>query len=161
MLISSLLVANRCASGSDELDAFFEVKIRPVLVEVCLRCHGDSKVSGGLRIDSREALILGGESGTAIVPGRPEDSLLIHAIARHDDVSAMPPEKERALRLEQVNDFAKWIKTGAVWPAKTAAFAAAKHWAFEPITTSALPSVRDATRVTNEVDCFIADFRSP
>jgi len=155
MLVISLLVANRRAAGSDELEAFFEVKIRPVLVDACLRCHGESKASGGLRIDSREALILGGETGTAIVPGKPEESLLIRAIARHDDVSVMPPEKEKALRPEQVKDFSIWIKTGDVWPTKTAAFQTAKHWAFEPIGYPALPSVRDTTWLTNEVDCFI------
>lgn len=71
-------------------------------IAFCLRCHGESKSSAGLRIDSREALVLGGELGVAIVPGRPDESLLMRAIARHESVSALPPEKEQALRPEQV-----------------------------------------------------------
>ncbi|MEJ7590424.1 MAG: c-type cytochrome domain-containing protein [Planctomycetaceae bacterium] len=83
--------------GDESADAQFENHIRPVLVETCFRCHGDLKVSGKLRVDSREALLEGGESGAAIVPGKPEESLLIKAIQRHEDVSAMPPEKDKAL----------------------------------------------------------------
>ena len=155
MLFGSLLAGSSSVAGSEDLEAFFEVKIRPVLVAVCLRCHGESKSSAGLRIDSREALVLGGESGAAIVPGRPDESLLMRAIARHESVSAMPPEKEQALRPEQVAYFSEWIQSGAVWPAKTAAFATDKHWAFEPINRPAFPNIRDVSWVTNELDCFI------
>ena len=155
MLFGSLLAGSSSVAGSQDLEAFFEVKIRPVLVAVCLRCHGESKSSAGLRIDSREALVLGGESGAAIVPGRPDESLLMRAISRHESVSAMPPEKEQALRPEQVAHFSEWIQTGAVWPAKTATFATDKHWAFEPISRAALPNVRDVSWVSNELDCFI------
>ena len=59
MLFGSLLAGSSSVAGSEDLEAFFEVKIRPVLVAVCLRCHGESKSSAGLRIDSREALVLG------------------------------------------------------------------------------------------------------
>ena len=81
---------------ADERDDFFETKIRPVLINSCLRCHGELKSSGELRVDSRDALMKGGESGPAIIPGNPGDSRLIQAIQRHEDVSAMPPERQGA-----------------------------------------------------------------
>ncbi len=155
MLVGSLLAASNGAVRADDREEFFEAKIRPVLVETCLRCHGDLKKSGALRIDSREALLKGGASGEAIVPGKPEESLLIRAIQRQEDVSAMPPEKEKALKPNQVADFATWIKAGAVWPAKTAKFENAKHWAFEPIQAVAPPSVQDKAWVTSSVDSLI------
>ena len=105
------------AMADETADAQFENHIRPILVESCFRCHGDAKTSGTLRVDSREALLAGGESGAAIVPGKPEESLLIKAIQRHEDVSAMPPEKDKALRPDQVAAFEEWISSGAHWPA--------------------------------------------
>ena len=121
-------------------EAFFETKIRPVLVETCYRCHGDAKVSGGLRVDSREALIRGGDSGPAIQVGKSSESLLVQAIRRADDVSAMPPDKDRALRADQVRDFATWIDSGALWPEKSTRFESTKHWAFQPPRRAPLPT---------------------
>ncbi len=155
LLAASLLVSCDRPVLADEHDDFFEAKIRPALVGTCFRCHGGTKTCGELRIDSRETLLKGGESGPAIVPGQPEESLLIRAIQRQEDVSAMPPEKEQALRPAQVADFVAWIKAGAVWPAKTAKFEAAKHWAFEPLCTVTPPSVRDGAWVTSDVDTYI------
>ena len=154
VLLTSLLPSTREASA-DERDDFFEAKIRPVLVGSCFRCHGDSKTSGALRIDSRETLLKGGESGPAIVPGKPEESLLIKAIQRQADVSAMPPEKDKALRADQVAAFVVWIKAGAVWPAKSAKFEAAKHWSFEPLRDPAPPVVQDKLWAKSRLDAFI------
>jgi hypothetical protein len=74
-------------------EAFFENRIRPVLAGVCLRCHGPQKQSGGLRLDSRDAMMKGGESGAAIDASHFDRSLLLLAIRRIDIVSAMPPDK--------------------------------------------------------------------
>ena len=143
--------------GDESADAQFENQIRPVLVETCFRCHGDSKVSGMLRVDSREALLKGGESGAAIVPGKPDESLLIMAIQRHEDVSAMPPEKDKALRPDQITAFENWISSGATWPANTRKFEGHKHWAFEPIRDPAQPAVADKPWIRNSIDAFIRD----
>ena len=155
MLLASLLSMSGHAARADEHDDLFEAKIRPVLVGTCFRCHGDAKMSAGLRIDSREMLLKGGEAGPAIVPGKPEESLLIKAIQRQADVSAMPPEKDKALRADQVAAFVEWITSGAVWPAKTAKFEVAKHWAFEPIRDVAPPVVQDKAWLKTSVDAFI------
>ena len=141
---------------ADEQTDHFEAKIRPVLAGTCFRCHGDSKTGGNLRIDSREALMTGGDSGPAIVPGNPEESLLLKAITRKsDDVSAMPPEKDKALRADQIADFAQWIKAGAKWPEATAKFVGEKHWAFEPVKDYPLPAITDTTWPKTSVDDFI------
>ena len=110
-LIASVLFLSRIAraTADENADALFENSIRPVLVDTCFRCHCDKKISGGLRVDSREALLRGGESGEAIVLGKPNESLLVRAIQRHADVSAMPPDKDKALRPEQVAAFEDWI----------------------------------------------------
>ena len=155
MLIASLLTRHVQLVRADERADFFETKIRPVLVGTCFRCHGDVKTSGALRIDSREMLLKGGESGPAIVPGKPDESLLIKAIRREEDVSAMPPEKEKALRADQVADFVAWVKAGAVWPTKSVKFEAAKHWAFEPIRDVSPPDVQDKAWGKTSIDPFI------
>ena len=154
-LLASLLIICSHSASADERDDLFEAKIRPVLVGTCFRCHGDVKMSGALRIDSREMLLKGGESGPAIVPGKPEESLLIKAIQRQVDVSAMPPEKDKALRADQVAAFVAWVKAGAVWPSKTAKFEVAKHWSLEPIRDVAPPLAQDKSWVKTSIDPFI------
>lgn len=93
---------------------FFENRIRPLLVEHCLECHGadENKIRGGLWLTSREDLLVGGDSGPAIVPGRPEESLLIHSI-QYDDFE-MPPAGQ--LSNQQIKDVIEWVKMGAPDP---------------------------------------------
>ena len=155
LLLLSLLAVSVRSASADERDDLFETKIRPVLVNSCLRCHGELKSSAMLRIDSRDALLKGGESGPSIVPGKPDESRLIRAIQRHEDVSAMPPEKEKALRPDQVAAFVAWVRDGALWPVKTARFEVAKHWSLEPIRDVAPPAVQDSAWVKSSVDPFI------
>jgi mono/diheme cytochrome c family protein len=131
----------------------FEEKIHPILAGTCFRCHGDQKTAGGLRVNSRAALMAGGDSGAAIVPGRPDESLLLQAIRRADDVSAMPPDKE--LRADQVADMAAWIAAGAPWPEQPVHFESSKHWAFEPVREPAVPAVRNSAWPRNEIDRFL------
>ena len=151
-LVALLTVAARAAAADD---ALFESAIRPVLVDACFRCHGGERVSGGLRVDSRAALVGGGDSGPAIVPGDPARSLLIQAIARHDDVSAMPPELDKALRPEQVAAFERWIGADALWPETAAAFEVEGHWAFAPVADPPLPPVADEAWCQTTIDRFI------
>src|SRR3954469_6546599 len=79
-------------AADPEGDAFFEAKVRPILVARCLECHGEAgKPKGGLRLTSREAVLAGGDSGPSAVPGQPEDSALVQAIRYLDDPK-MPPK---------------------------------------------------------------------
>ena len=84
-----------------QTEAFFENRIRPILSGICFRCHGGERISGGLRVDKRSDLLAGGDSGPAIVVGQPESSLLLQAIGRQPDVSAMPPAVEQSLSPQQ------------------------------------------------------------
>lgn len=142
---------------------FFETHIRPVLIEQCVSCHGPQKQESGLRLDSREALFKGGAEGAAVVPGRPEESLLIEAL-RHEGLE-MPPEKK--LDDAVIADFETWVRSGAFWPAgdrpvaaalgdQVAIFQQAKsHWAFQPVRKPEPPTVRDAAWARTPIDRFI------
>jgi len=137
--------------ADDTAEAFFEKKIRPVLAETCFRCHGGQKTSGQLRVDSVEALSKGGESGPALVPSQPNESLLLKAIRREEGVSAMPPDKP--LPPSVIADFETWIKTGAKWPAKVAAFRSEQHWAF--ILPKEVMPPRKSVAAANPIDRFL------
>ena len=143
----------------------FEKKVRPLLVDQCFSCHGsDVKTPmGGLRLNSRAALLKGGMHGAAIVVGNPESSLLIRAIKHSAGVAAMPPSGK--LTTEQVGILSDWIRDGAVYPEakKTNAKAAnafdlkarLNHWAWQPIKRTVPPAVKDTTWTKNPIDAFV------
>ncbi len=148
-----------------EQETFFEAKIRPVLAARCGECHSSTaeKLRGGLRLDNREAIRLGGESGPAIVPGDPDKSLLIRAIRYRDDELRMPPK----VRLPDsvVADFETWVKMGAPDPRTGSAGVAARptldlakareFWSFRPPKKSAPPLVKRADWPRGEIDRFL------
>ncbi len=156
------------AAPSDlaQLD-FFEKKIRPVLVESCYECHSSDakKLKGGLMVDTADGLLKGGDTGPAIVPGKPEKSLLLITI-RHEDKDpdlAMPPKKDK-LSDAVLADFAQWIKMGApdprdgkasrklAWDADTAT----KHWAFQKVSNPPVPKPADPKHfIQNPIDSFV------
>jgi Protein of unknown function (DUF1549)/Planctomycete cytochrome C len=147
------------ARVAEEREAFFETRIRPVLVTSCVRCHGAAKVNNGLRVDHRDALLRGGDSGAAVVPGRPEASLLMQAIRQSDELK-MPPPPGRRLPDSVIADFERWIRDGAVWPAhddawKTPAETTSRHWAFRPVVKTRPPDDPTGWSAT-AVDRFIA-----
>src|SRR6185369_11092161 len=88
---------------------------KPLLDSRCISCHGLDKVKGGLRLDSRAAVLKGGENGPALVPGKPADSLLLQAVMHSKKDLEMPP-KER-LTSNDVAVLKRWIEDGAPWPA--------------------------------------------
>ena len=144
---------------------FFEAKIRPMLVKHCYECHSvgaaaKKNLKGGLLLDSREASRKGGESGPAVVPGKPEESLLISALKQ--DVFEMPPKGK--LDDELIAHFEKWITMGAPDPRDGVAVVASseidleegkKHWSFQPLTSPPPPRGRNRRWVKNPVDRFI------
>src|SRR2546422_6062600 len=147
-----------CAQVATEKIEFFESRIRPVLANNCFACHTDSKL-GGLRVDSRVALLEGGKSGPAIKLGHPEESLLIKAVTQGDPKLKMPMGGSK-LKDNEIADLKYWIQTmAAFWPtedAKTAPAPAAeetkfairpeqrKFWSFQPIQKPTLPRVKNA-----------------
>src|SRR6478735_3673455 len=93
---------------------FFESRIRPLFVDACVECHGPKKQKGELRLDSRAGWEKGGASGPVILPGKPDDSLLVTAVRYWDKDLQMPPK--HALEAEEVNDLIEWVKLGAPDP---------------------------------------------
>ncbi len=149
--------------AADQIE-FFEKRIRPVLVEHCYSCHSDKseKIRGGLRLDNREATLKGGTSGPAIVPGDAAASLLIKAVRYEDEDLQMPPKDEK-LSAEQIADLEAWVNMGAPdprvddgpKPLTDVAEARARHWAFQPVQTPALPKVKRKQWVQTPVDQFV------
>jgi len=167
LLVGLWLGIPRVAAADETGDEFFEKRIRPLLVERCYECHSAQakKLKGGLRLDTREGLSTGGDSGAAIVPGNPEESLLIKSVRRLDKDLSMPPKQ--ALEESQVADLTAWVKMGAPDPRAASDhvdappekppydFTAARlQWAFhkpEPVT----PPATGSDWVRNPVDTFI------
>ena len=143
---------------------FFETKIRPLLADKCYKCHSkeSDKVKGGLLLDTREALLHGGNTGPAIVAGNPDKSLLIQAVRYKDEDLQMPPKGEK-LSDQQIADLTEWVRRGAPDPrsnvAKGSSVAYAgvgkNHWAFKPVQKPALPTVQNTAWVKNPVDNFV------
>jgi hypothetical protein len=143
---------------------FFEKSVRPVLVANCHECHGPAKQKGGLRLDSRAAVLAGGDSGPAAVPGHPEKSLLVTAI-RYDDSPRMPPKHK--LKDEEIAALTAWVKGGLPWPKADAPVRAAagggmkitakdrSFWSFRPVENPSLPTVRDRPWPKSSVDYFV------
>jgi hypothetical protein len=100
---------------------FFEKRIRPLLVDHCYDCHSaTTKQSGGLRLDDRDALLTGGKDGPAVIPGNPEESMLMQRVLEKDDIKRrMPKGEDDPLSPEEIADLRTWIKQGAFWPAGT------------------------------------------
>ena len=149
-------------TAATEEENFFETEIRPVLVESCYSCHSQNAL-GGLRVDSREALLKGGRRGPAIVPGSPDESLLIQAVRRTMDDLKMPLGGE-PLTEDQIAKLEDWVKDGAAWPEEAEAptvsavpngFTITKQqrsfWSFQPLHVSAAPDIDAPT----EIDKFV------
>ena len=121
VLGSLLFLAGRLVAGTSNPPPspaeaeFFEKEIRPVLVRSCGECHGTKQHRGELRLDSRQGVLKGGETGPAVVLGDPAKSLLILAV-RHEGDLQMPPKGK--LKDEQITALERWVKMGAPWPAE-------------------------------------------
>jgi cytochrome c553 len=143
-----------------EQAAFFESKIRPLLLESCISCHGKDAEMGGLRLDSRAALLKGGNGGPAVKPCDPEHSLLITAV--HQTGALKMPQGGK-LKPDQIAVLEEWVKMGAPWPEGAAAVATASKpeawrtfWSLQPVRTApALPKVKNKAWIRNPVDAFV------
>jgi len=155
--IALLLVWPRAWAGP--VEDHFENNVRPLLTSQCAKCHDDKKQQGGLRVDSRAALLKGGESGPAILPGKPEDSLLIRAV-RHSGELKMPSGKK--LPAEQIAHLERWVREGAVWPGPSKApvigdvMAFGKNlWSLKPVRKVSAPETKDKGWAKTDIDRFI------
>ena len=149
-------------SFTPEQVEFFEARIRPVLVEHCYSCHSAEakELKGRLRLDSRDAVLNGGDSGPSLVAGNPEVSLLMQAL-RHDGLE-MPPD--RKLPENVLSDFATWIRAGAADPRSGGSGSVNRtidiekgreFWSFCPVVKPEIPVAGEGW-ATNDVDRFVA-----
>ena len=138
---------------------FFVTRVQPLLEAKCLGCHA-SEPQGGLRMDSREALLEGGKSGPALVAGDPDASLLVQAVRFQHDLK-MPPTGR--LSPGEVDHLVRWIADGAVWETGTGSGEQPyvisdehkAHWAFQPLTSPPVPDLPAAPSSANAIDRFI------
>ncbi|MFO0915343.1 MAG: DUF1553 domain-containing protein [Pirellulales bacterium] len=160
---SSLRGEEAANVGADQ----FEREVRPVLVGKCLGCHSAAKSESGLRLDQRDLLLKGGDSGPAVVPGDAKASLMIQAVHRLGGV-AMPPDEP--LDPQQVAALERWVAAGAPWPdnVKLGGVGPAvrsgppsaeerQHWAYQPITDPPLPDIQPALTSLHPIDRFVID----
>jgi mono/diheme cytochrome c family protein len=172
LLFSALLIlpARAAVAADDAGVAFFENRIRPLLVEQCYDCHSATakKVKGGLLLDSQPGWSKGGDSGPAIVPGDPEKSLLIKAVRYLDKDLQMPP-KNQQLTAAQIADLVQWVKMGAPDPRTQAGptvarveakpgidFAKARQfWSFQPVQDYPVPHVKNPRWARQPIDHFL------
>ncbi len=151
------------AADSPQNVEFFEKQVRPLLVARCQKCHSGEAPKGNLRLESRAELMAGGDTGPAIVPGDPKESLLVDAI-NYGDTYQMPPKSK--LPAEEIAVLTRWVELGAPWPVDQAgtktdkkkfdlAERRAAHWAWQQVRPSAPPGVRDGAWPLGNVDRFI------
>ena len=160
----ALLAAAATTGKADEAGVdFFEKKIRPVLIERCHECHAaDKKVKAGLRLDHAEGWLRGGDSGPAVIPGKPDESPLIKAIRYTKlEFEAMPPKS--ALPKQEVALLEEWVRRGAPAPATPAPVAGVtagrramtveegrRFWSFVPPVRPAAPAAEASAEVAPE-----------
>ncbi|ODT98168.1 MAG: hypothetical protein ABS79_06365 [Planctomycetes bacterium SCN 63-9] len=167
LFIASLPAVSRAQDSGEE---FFERSVRPVLVARCYSCHSSSakSVKGGLRLDNAAAIRRGGDSGEIIIPGKPDESLLLEALAHQDGAAAMPPDGK--LPEKSLADFRRWVEIGAPIPPdrgdsrsqsadeapKSIDFAKGRRfWSLRPITEPKIPEVSDPRWCRGRIDRFI------
>ena len=160
-----ILMGSSAASAQSAIE-HFEKRVRPLFIEKCVSCHGPNQQKGGLRLDSRSALLTGGGRGAAVVPSKPSESLLLRVLA-HDGEVKMPPKKK--LSTTEIAAVTEWVKSGAPWPKSDAIVAskqnAAPHnftreelnyWAFQPVKLPVVPTIRDSKApIRNDIDRFL------
>ena len=169
LLLNGQSVNGQQRSASQQDLDFFEKEVRPLLVKHCYQCHGpdSNEGEGGLRLDSRKAILQGGKSGPAVVPGKPDESLLIYAVNHDPAVEAMPPE--RRLKNKEVATLIRWVKLRAPWPgadlvnnlkrpeASETVLSEQQRafWAFVPPSEPSIPKVRQRSWVANPIDALV------
>jgi hypothetical protein len=140
--------------GAD--DPTFRDKVAPILERRCLHCHGDLTHKGNLSLSTAAAAFKGGDSGAAVVPGKPEESVLLDMIG--GDPPEMP-QKDKPLSKQEVASIRSWIERGAPWPAGLSLndrrFEGQRWWAFAPLDLPKVPAVPGSSWARTPIDSFI------
>jgi hypothetical protein len=161
-----LETATLLGEETTEKEAFFESKVRPLLSQHCVECHGTKEQSGELRLDSSLAVTKGGSSGPIVIPGEPDKSQLVKAIRYADPNLEMPPKGK--LSNSEIATLEEWVRSGAYWPkgketdsaeplppAKRIEEIRESHWSYRPIESIEPPTVKDSNWPKQPIDNFI------
>ena len=157
LLVIGLAGTHVCHSGEDTVH--YLTQIKPLLRARCYACHGALKQAAGLRLDTVDLMLQGGDANDpVIVPRKPSLSILLDRVAAADITERMPPEHEgEPLSAEQVQLLRDWIRFGAQAPHdETAETDPSDHWAFRRIIRPPVPSIARGTRLENPIDTFLA-----
>ncbi len=151
------------AALAADLDAFpaagrkvdYEREVQPLLAQRCGKCHGDEKRESGFRVDRREMLLTGGDSGEpAIAPGKSAESRLIQRVAGIDKDLVMPPKGDR-LSAAEVGILRAWIDAGAAMPEPAEKPLATSHWSLQPLARPRLPAIAEDAWSRGPIDRFV------
>lgn len=144
---------------------FFEKNVRSILIDHCYECHSGEEINGGLSIETRESLLLGGDSGQAIVPGDVNSSLLIRSIRYENPDLKMPPDGR--LKDAEIATLEKWIALGAPDPREGLPTTSSntgmsleeglEFWSFQPIKRPTVPSIQTEQWIQTPIDAFVLE----
>ncbi len=158
VILGGLLLTPALFAEERSATDFFERSIRPLLAEHCWNCHGPKKQQGGLRLDSREAMLRGADRGPVLVPGAAHQSLLIQVLD-HQQPLKMPPKGP--IPRPAIDALTRWVQAGAPWPETKVADppvtnpdARKRHWAFQPVRSPPIPQVRSMAAL-GPIDRFL------
>ncbi|MBI2825263.1 MAG: PSD1 domain-containing protein [Planctomycetia bacterium] len=159
--IAATAAAEPTAAAPPGAPITFEKQVAPILTARCGKCHAGDKIEAGLDVRRRAALVAGGDSGTALVPGKPDESLLIKRV----DAGEMPPDGETGLDEKEKQVLRQWIAAGAPAekaeeppldaPAARVSEEDRNFWAFRPPVRPEMPTVRGQDRVRTPIDAFL------
>src|SRR5208283_884958 len=166
LVAHSTFAQGQPSSSQDRID--FTKQVQPLFARACIKCHGPEKQKGSLRLDVRDQVFQGGDSGEpAVKRGNPEASVIVKRVTSTDKSLQMPPRGDR-LTEGEIALLRRWITEGAGWPADAnpagpkrapgamvVTEADREHWAFQPLRPVAVPPVRDESWAATPIDRFI------
>jgi mono/diheme cytochrome c family protein len=137
----------------------FDREVAPILEARCLECHGANEPKGGFSLVGAEQAIRGGDSGPAIVPGRPEESSLLDYVTPGADGKTAMPKNREPLTAAQIETLRRWIAAGAPWPAgrtlRDRRFENYRWWSLEPLTSPTVPASKTGDPSESPIDAFL------
>jgi mono/diheme cytochrome c family protein len=157
-----VFAATTASAGLSPGARIFVDRVRPVIEQRCLACHGEDE-RGGLRLDSRERVLQGGGRGPAVIPGNPEQSLLV-AVLRHVNDDLQMPRNADPLSDREIEGFVEWIRAGAEWAETEAPIALPRRaiteeerrfWSFRPLSKPEVPTPNTEGWAQTAVDRFV------
>ena len=155
MALAIVLVLPATGAAGDDGRSFRE-EVAPILERRCLHCHGAETPKGGLSLATRATLLAGGDSGPAVVPGKPDESPLLEMVS---GITPEMPQKDRPLSREQVEGLRRWVEQGAHWPdglvLRDRRSGGETWWSLRPLSRPTVPVVRDRGWLRTPIDAFI------